>query len=111
LSQEKSRRRARRSIKRPRSAKFQKEMEHRNESTLQWRTRPVNFLPLETQRHQYDAVDDLKMVSQPDGVDLADIETYSYHVSEPYSSRVYVIDSGCSQESNVSIGSVAIKSC
>ncbi|EPE32989.1 Subtilisin-like protein [Glarea lozoyensis ATCC 20868] len=101
-SKEKPRRHTRRSIKRPSSAKFpQKKMEHRNESTLRKRTRPVQFLPPETQSHQHGAVDDLKMVSQPDGVDLADIDTYSYHAFEQPSSRVYVIDSGCSEESNI----------
>jgi hypothetical protein len=76
-----------------------------NRSTLERRAAPgtpSSFLPSSGQLRQQNAVDELKVLCQPAGVELKDIKDYVYRVSRPFTSRVYVLDTGVDTSSEVS---------
>ncbi|EHK97407.1 hypothetical protein M7I_6822 [Glarea lozoyensis 74030] len=60
---------------------------------------PSSFLPTSGQLRQQDAVDELKVFCQPAGVELKDIKGYVYRMSRPYSSRIYILDTGADTSS------------
>jgi hypothetical protein len=62
---------------------------------------PSTFLPMESRIEQHNAHLDLKAICQPQGVSLDQIKNYVYRVRQPYSTRIYIIDSGCNKSSEV----------
>jgi hypothetical protein len=65
---------------------------------------PSSFLPLDQRLEQIPigrAGAELKIVSQPKGVGIHLIKKYVWRVRQPYSTRLYIIDTGCDKNSEV----------
>jgi hypothetical protein len=63
---------------------------------------PSSFLPLDKKIEQENAANELKAICQPKGVPLTDVKNFVYRVERPFSTRIYIIDSGLDKSSEVS---------
>jgi hypothetical protein len=91
------------SIKKPIAMRLNKKGKSSYHSrTLMKRAPPSSFLPLNERIQDKVDLPEMKMISQPKGVALSDLRGYTYRVAEPYSTRIYIIDSGVEKSSEVS---------